>query len=119
MVLIDKVVPHIPSQNMEESIDFMVNIFGFQSIPHSESYTELRAGNQVIGILKAQGKPNQQSLYLHVKDVDEFWSKTKTSLEKEKPKAPFTQEYGMREIHVVVPGTNTLLFVGSPVAVGT
>jgi len=100
---------------MKESISFMVEAFGFELINHSEFYSELASGNQIQGIVKAQAEPNEQSIYLRVKDVDVLWSKIKSKLEKTKPKAPFNQEYGMREIHVVIPGTNTLLFIGSPI----
>lgn len=112
---LESVTPHIPSKNMKESIDFMVDAFGFNSINHNDHYSELISGNQILGIVQAHGEPNQQSIYLRVKGVDELWSKIKSKLEKVEHKAPFNQEYGMREIHIVVPGTNTLLFVGSPV----
>jgi len=29
-----------------------------------------------------------------------------------KHKAPFDREYGMREVHVIIPETKTLLFIG-------
>lgn len=115
MEYLESVTPHIPSKNMKESISFMVEAFEFESINHSELYSELLSGNQILGILQAQGEPNQQSIYMRVKDVDALWSKIKSKLEKAKPKEPFNQEYGMREIHVVIPGTNTLLFIGSPI----
>lgn len=115
MEYLESITPHIPSKNMKESISFMVEAFGFESISHSELYCELLSGDLILGIVKAQGEPNQQSIYLRVKDVDVLWSKIKSKLAKAKPKAPFNQEYGMREIHVVIPGTNTLLFIGSPI----
>ena len=115
MEYLESITPHIPSKNMKESISFMVEAFGFESISHSELYCELLSGDLILGIVQAQGEPNQQSIYLRVKDVDVLWSKIKSKLAKAKPKAPFNQEYGMREIHVVIPGTNTLLFIGSPI----
>ena len=115
MEYLESITPHIPSKNMKESISFMVEAFGFESLNHSEFYSELLSGNQILGIIQAQGEPNQQSICLRVKDVDALWSKVKSKLEKANPKAPFNQEYGMREIHVVIPGTNTLLFIGSPI----
>ena len=112
---LESVTPHIPSKNMKESIHFMVDVFGFESINHSDHYSELISGNQILGILEAHGEPNQQSIYLRVKGVDELYFNIKSKLEKVKHKAPFNQQYGMREIHIVIPGTNTLLFIGSPV----
>ena len=115
MEYLESVTPHIPSKNMKESITFMVEAFGFESINHSEFYSEVFLGNHTLGLLQAQGEPNQQSIYLRVKDVDVLWSQIKGKLEKARPRAPFNQGYGMREIHVVIPGTNTLLFIGSPI----
>ena len=115
MEYLESVTPHIPSKNMKESISFMVEAFGFESLNYSEFYSELHSGNQILGIIQTQGEPNEQSIYLRVKDVDALWLKIKSKLEKAKPKAPFNQEYNMREIHVVIPGTNTLLFIGSPI----
>jgi len=112
---LESVTPHIPSKNMTESINFMVDVFGFESINYSDRYSELLSGNQILGIVKAYGEPNQQSIYLRVKAIDELWSKIKSKLETITHKAPFNQEYGMREIHFVIPGTNTLLFIGSPI----
>ena len=114
MEYIESVTPHIPSKNIKESVNFMAEVFGFEPSNHSEVYSELLSGNHILGIIQAHGEPNQQSIYLRVKDVDALWSKIKSKLEKVKHKAPFNQDYGMREIHVVIPETNTLLFIGSP-----
>ena len=115
MEYLEKITPHIPSKNMKESINFMVETFGFEKNDYSDVYSELVSDNNVLGIIKAHGEPNQQSIYFRVNDVDALWPKIKGHLEEAKHKAPFNQEYGMREIHVVIPGTNTLLFVGSPI----
>lgn len=112
---LDNITPHIPSKNMKESINFMVETFGFEPVNYSDVYSELISDNHVLGIIQAHGEPNEQSIYLRVNDVDTLWPKIKSNLEKAKHKAPFNQEYGMREIHVVIPGTNTLLFIGSPI----
>jgi catechol 2,3-dioxygenase-like lactoylglutathione lyase family enzyme len=112
---LESVTPHIPSKNMKESINFMVDTFGFESIKYTDRYSELISGNLIIGIVRAYGEPNEQSIYFRVKGVDELYSIIKSKLEKVKHKAPFDQQYGMREIHVVIPGTNTLLFIGSAI----
>ncbi len=33
-----------------------------------------------------------------------------------KVRAPFDREYGMREMHVIIPETKTLLFIGQAIA---
>ncbi|NNK95898.1 MAG: hypothetical protein HKP41_16230 [Desulfobacterales bacterium] len=80
MEYLESVTPHIPSKNMKESISFMVEAFGFEALNHSKFYSELVSGNQILAIIQAQGEPNQQSIYLRVKDVDALWSKIKRKL---------------------------------------
>ena len=53
--------------------------------------------------------------YLVVDDVDAVWSSIKDKLGSMKVKEPFNQEYGMREIHIGIPHTNTLLFIGQEI----
>ena len=110
---LEKIIPHIPSKDMQETIDFMVDVFVFEASAQIETYIELRSGNNVLGVLSSQGEPNQQSIYLQVGDVDTLWAGIEPKLKSTKAKPPFNQAYGMREFHVIIPGTNTLLFVGS------
>jgi hypothetical protein len=51
-------------------------------------------------------------LYLEVDNVDALWSTIKDKVGGLKYKEPFDQEYGMREIHICIPHTNALLFIG-------
>ena len=45
-------------------------------------------------------------------NVDALWSTIKDKVGGLKYKEPFDQEYGMREIHICIPHTNALLFIG-------
>jgi hypothetical protein len=47
-----------------------------------------------------------------VDNVDALWSTIKDKVGGLKYKVPFNQEYGMREIHICIPHTNALLFIG-------
>ena len=58
MEYLENVTPRIPSRNMKESIEFMVEVFGFESFNHSELYSELVSGNLILGIIQAHGEPN-------------------------------------------------------------
>ena len=113
MESLERVIPHIPSTDMVKTINFMVDVFRFKSSSQIETYSELRSGNNVLGVLSSQGEPNQQSIYLQVQDVDALWDSIEPKLKNTKTKPPFNQAYGMREFHVIIPATNTLLFVGS------
>lgn len=55
MECLESIIPHIPSKNMKESIAFMVDTFGFESINYSDRYSELLSGTQILGIVQAKG----------------------------------------------------------------
>jgi hypothetical protein len=115
MTQLNNVIPHIPSQNVDATVGFLAGLFDFEVKKHSASYTELIHGTNFLGVLESGEEPGQQSIYLRVSGVDELWSKIEPHLAGIRSKAPFDQEYGMREIHIVVPHTNTLLFIGQPI----
>ena len=50
--------------------------------------------------------------YLEVDNLDELWHSIKDKLHGLKVREPFDRDYGMREIHIDIPQTNTLLFIG-------
>jgi hypothetical protein len=54
----------------------------------------------------------QMEFYMEVNDINKLWASIKDKLTGLKVRAPFNQEYGMREIHIGIPQTNTLLFIG-------
>jgi hypothetical protein len=115
MNYLEQITSHIPSEDMDKTINFMVNVLDFESARQSDSYCELTMGNHALGVLSSDGEPNQQSIYLRVKNIDALWEKIKDKLDSEHPQRPFDREYGMREIHLIIPGTATLLFLGSAI----
>lgn len=109
------ICPHIPSSNPEVTKAFFCELLGFRVAFQHENYIELEKDGHIIGIQKSQGRPNQQSIYFRLEGLNEFWESQKERLSNFKHRAPFEQEYGMREIHVVAPETATLLFIGESV----
>lgn len=57
----------------------------------------------------------QMEFYLEVDNVDEVWDSIKDRVEGLKVRPPFDREYQMREIHIEVPFTKTLLFIGQSI----
>jgi hypothetical protein len=47
--------------------------------------------------------------------VDELWSGIKDNVQQLQVKPPFGRKYGIREIHIGIPQTNTLLFIGQEI----
>jgi catechol 2,3-dioxygenase-like lactoylglutathione lyase family enzyme len=107
--------PMIPSFNLKETISFFVDLLKFKVVRHDPTYAILSKDNLTIHLLNAGPDLGQMEFYLEVDDVDKVWEHVKEKLKGIKHKAPFDREYGMREIHIAVPASNTLLFVGAEV----
>lgn len=107
--------PMIPSYNIRETAAFFENLFGFQNGMDSDDYQILYRETFSIHILKAGTDIGQMEFYLEVDAVDPLWDSIKDKLTGIKTRAPFDREYGMREFHIEIPHTNTLLFVGQEI----
>ena len=49
--------------------------------------------------------------YLEVDDIEVIWNTLQNKVNGLKVREPFDREYGMREIHIQIPQTKTLLFI--------
>ena len=107
--------PMIPSYNMKETAAFFIDLLGFGKIMYNDGYIILQKDNLTIHILNA-GNIGEMEFYLEVNDVDGLWESVKDKLAGLKVREPFGREYGMREIHIIVPHTKTLLFIGQAIA---
>lgn len=115
MIKIENVIPHIPSINLCVTAEFFINLFDFKIKVNSEYFIELKNNEHSIGLLKAESLENEQSIYIQVTEIENIWSAIKENIASHKHKELFTQEYGMKEFHVIIPKTSTLLIVGEPV----
>ena len=107
--------PMIPSFNMPETIRFFTEVLGFSPLMELETYGIYHKDNLTIHILRAGPDIGQMEFYLEVDNVDELWDSIKEKVKNLKVREPFNREYGMREIHIGVPQTNTLLFIGQEI----
>lgn len=104
--------PMIPSYNLEETANFFKDVLGFSAVMDTETYAISQKDNLTVHILKAGHDIGQMEFYLEVDNIDTLWDVLKDKLAGLKYKEPFNQDYGMREIHIGIPQTNTLLFIG-------
>ncbi len=104
--------PMIPSHKVEETSRFFREIFSFKDVRIEKSYAILSKDNLSIHILPAGNNIGQMEFYLEVDDIDVLWKSIEEKLKDMRVRSPFNREYGMREFHVEIPHTNTLLFVG-------
>ncbi|MBS1600699.1 MAG: hypothetical protein JST75_20925 [Bacteroidetes bacterium] len=104
--------PMIPSYNIEKTGSFFTDLLGFKIGRDDKTYLILYKDNLTIHILRAGTDIGEMEFYLEVDNVDAIWDHIKDKLDGIKFKAPFDQPYGMREIHIIVPETKTLMFIG-------
>ncbi len=110
------VSPMIPSFNIEVTADFFRNILGFTPVMESEGYAIYQKDNLTIHVLPAGADIGQMEFYMVVDAIDALWASIEDRLQGLAVQAPFNREYGMREIHIQVPQTNTLLFIGQVIS---
>jgi len=108
--------PIIPSYNLPRTVSFFLDQLGFQIGRAEETYYILYKDQATIHIQRAGVDIGEMAVYLEVDDLDPIWDGMKDRLGELQAKAPFNQPYGMREIHVIVPETKTLLFIGQVIA---
>jgi len=114
MISIDKVISHIPTNDLRVTQEFFVTNFEFTTIVETDNYIELKNSSFTLGLLVAGKKINGQSIYFQVSNIESVWQNIKPNVSNYKHKELFTQDYGMKEFHVIIPETETLLMVGEP-----
>lgn len=107
--------PMIPSFNMKETVHFFKDTLGFSSVMDTETYAVYQKNNLTVHILRAGENIGQMEFYLEVDNIDEFWISIKDKVKGLKVREPFNREYGMRELHIEIPKTKTLLFLGQQI----
>jgi hypothetical protein len=103
--------PMIPSFKVRETVNFFAEVLLF-SIVRDEGTDVILAKDNTMVHIQPAGDIGEMSIYLAVDDIDTLWANIEGKLEGIKVKPPFDQEYGMREVHIIVPETKTLLFIG-------
>jgi hypothetical protein len=107
--------PMIPSFNLNQTISFFKEVLDFTPVLETETYAVYQKNNLSVHILQAGEDIGQMEFYLEVDNVDHLWASIKDKVKELKVKAPFDREYGMREIHIEIPQTKTLLFIGQTI----
>lgn len=105
----------IPSFDIEKTAGFFKEVLSFEPVMETESYCIYQKDHLSIHILPAGQDIGQMEFYLEVDDLNSLWNGIRDKLKGLKVKEPFDQDYGMREIHIGIPNTNTLLFIGQEI----
>lgn len=107
--------PMIPSSNMPETARFFREVLGFAAVMDTPEYAIYQKDNLTIHILPAGKEIGQMEFYMEVDDVDGLWASIRDKVKGFKVREPFDRDYGTREVHIEVPQTNTLLFIGQAI----
>ncbi len=106
--------PMIPSFNLEKTVLFFTELLDFKVVRDDRTYIILSKDNLTVHIQRA-GDIGEMSFYLVVDDIEAVWRNMSGKLGGIKVKAPFDREYGMREVHIIIPETKTLMFIGQEI----
>lgn len=107
--------PMIPSFDIEKTVSFFTGLLEFRIARDEKTYVILYKDNVTLHILRAGPDIGEMEFYLEVDDIEKVWNNMKGRLDGIKFKEPFDREYGMREVHVIIPETKTLMFIGQEI----
>lgn len=107
--------PMIPSFNVDTTVSFFIDLLDFKVGRDDKTYVILYKDNLTVHILRAGKDIGEMEFYLVVDDIEQVWDGMKNKLGDLKVRGPFNQDYGMREIHVGIPETKTLMFIGQQI----
>ncbi len=107
--------PMIPSFHLAETAQFFREVLGFAAVMDTPEYAIYQKDNLTIHLLRAGKDIGQMEFYLEVDNLDGLWASIQDKVQGLKVREPFDREYGMRELHIEVPHTNTLLFIGQEI----
>ncbi len=107
--------PMIPSFDIKETVSFFVEILDFKPRMNEKEYAILCKDNLTVHILRAGTDIGEMEFYLEVDNIEQIWNSIKDKRAGLTLKEPFDREYGMREIHIIIPQTKTLMFIGQAI----
>ncbi|MBA4292320.1 hypothetical protein C0431_05065 [bacterium] len=112
---VDSIAAMVPSTDLERSVGFLVDGLGFELVFSTETYCILVRDGFEFHLQRAGEGVGQIAIYIKVDDVEAVWDRLQGHLDGIRHKAPFDQEYQMREIHVDLPSTQASFFIGQPI----
>ncbi len=104
--------PMIPSFDIQKTVSFFTDLLDFKIGRDDKTYVILYKDNLTIHIMRAGSDVGEMEFYFEVDNLEQVWNNIKDKLDEIKVKEPFDREYGMREVHIIIPETKTLMFIG-------
>ena len=107
--------PMVPSSDVKGTVSFFADLFHFKIGLDDPTYSIVYKDNLTIHISRSDSHLNELEFYLEVDNLDEVWEFLKSTEKNFKVNGPINQEYGMRELHIQVPFTKSVMFVGQEI----
>lgn len=118
-----QITPFVPCTDLEIQVAFYRDVLGFEvGFMTAGAYAFMRRDEVAIRLVQVDASVNlhhpewQGSFYVDVEDVDALFATMQpqlNSLSAGRVRAPFDQDYGQREFHVIDEDC-TLIFFGQP-----
>lgn len=118
-----QITPFVPCTSLEAQIGFYRDVLGFTVGFQAENYGFLRRDDVAVRLVEVDETvdltlPEREgSFYIDVQGLDAVYADMKPALDglpKGRVRAPFNQDYGQREFHVIDEDC-TLIFFGEAI----
>lgn len=118
-----QITPFVPCTKLDDQIAFYRDVLGFVVGFQADNYAFLKRDSAAIRLVEVDADidlhtPERQgSFYIDVEDIDVLYSELEPALAKlpeGRVRAPFNQDYGQREFHVIDEDC-TLIFFGEAI----
>ena len=109
--------PILPSSNVSATRDFLKDVLQFRVTRDMGDYCVLERNGCTLHV-QADSHPSEEkplACYLQVEDLSAVWELLRPHGNELTIKGPMERSYGMNEIHIYVPHTPALMFIGEPV----
>ena len=119
-----QITPFVPCASLDRQISFYRDMLGFALGFQAENYAFMRRDDVAIRLIEVDATvdlslPERQgSFYIDVRDIDALYQSLEPRLRRlpeGRVRAPFDQDYGQREFHVIDEDC-TLIFFGEAIS---
>ncbi|MEP2945767.1 MAG: VOC family protein [Lentilitoribacter sp.] len=123
MPTLHQITPFIPVKSLDNAVDFYSKYLKFNCTFKADNYAFLRHDQIAIRIVQVDDDidlsvpERQNSFYIDVTDIDPLYESLEaelSTLPQGRVRAPFNQDYGQREFHVIDEDC-TLVFFGEAI----
>ena len=120
---LDTITPLVSVSDIDDAVQFFEETLGFTATVRMKGYAYLKRDAVAVRLIDAppgeniNGKARRTACYIDVTDLDALYASMKQKLDQLPAgmvRAPFNQEYGQREFHVIYEAL--LIFFGETIA---